>query len=374
MTTMTPSAKAIFFLGVLASAALIGGPARAAYDQPYIGDMTEYRTKYEDTFVHIARDYNLGFVEMRAANPGVDPWVPGSGVKLILPTRHLLPDAPRKGVVINLPEMRMYSYMDVDAPPASYSIGVGREGLETPMGTTRVVRKVEGPIWRPTPRMLREKPELEPVVLPGPDNPMGTHALYLGWPQYAIHGTDKPFGIGRRVSSGCIRMYPEDIIKVYNSVPVGTPVTVVNQPIKLAWIDDRLYLEAHPEIEQAIHMEEMGEVEAPKLRESDMTRILKAAGQYQDKLRWPAIRTAIRERKGFPIEVARRDGPSARAETTEDVAAQEPKKTEKITKAEKKQMKAEADKQLELINAEIESQPSPASTSQGERLPAMFNH
>ena len=156
--------------------------AQAAYDLPYVGEQVIYRAAYEDTFVHLARDYNLGFVEMRAANPTVDPWLPGKGTEIILPTRHILPEAPRKGVVINLPEMRLYAFVNGDNAPTTFPIGVGREGLNTPEGTTTVVRKKEGPTWTPTPRMRREDPTLDPYYPPGPDNPLGTHALYLGWP------------------------------------------------------------------------------------------------------------------------------------------------------------------------------------------------
>ncbi len=294
------------FILLLGFMLILAAPVFAAYDKPYVGDQVTYRTDYEDTFVHLARDYNLGFVEMRAANPTVDPWLPGSGTKIILPLRHILPDAPRDGIVINLPEMRLFAFVNGDEAPSTYAIGVGREGLNTPEGSTTVTRKKEGPTWTPTPRMRREDPELKPYYPPGPDNPLGTHALYLGWPQYAIHGTNRPFGIGRRISSGCIRMYPENIIKLFNTIPVGTKVTVVNQPIKLAWIEDRLYLEAHPELEQAIQMEEYGQVASPKLSEKDLQRIVEVAGAFEDKLRWPAIRTAIKERKGIPIEIARR--------------------------------------------------------------------
>lgn len=280
--------------------------AQAAYDLPYIGETIDYRAEDEDTFVHLARDYNLGFVEMRAANPTVDPWIPGAGTKITLPTRHLLPDAPRDGVVINLPEMRLYAFVNGDNAPATFPIGIGREGLNTPEGTTKIVRKKKGPTWTPTPRMRKEDPELKPYYPPGPDNPLGTHALYLGWPTYAIHGTNKPFGIGRRISSGCIRMYPETIVQLFDMIPVGTKVTVVDQPIKLAWIDNRLYLEAHPELEQAIQMEEYGQVTSPKLSEDDLKRVVKAAGAFEDKLRWPAVRMAIKERTGVPVEIARR--------------------------------------------------------------------
>lgn len=304
----------VFLIGLF----LCSGQAVAAYDKPYIGETIKYTASHEDTFVHLARDYNLGFVEMRAANPYVDPWLPGNGTKLILPAKHLLPESTRKGIVINLPEMRLYAFVNGDEAPTTFPIGVGREGLNTPIGKTKVTRKKEGPTWTPTPRMRREDPELEPYYPPGPDNPLGTHALYLGWPTYAIHGTNKPFGIGRRISSGCIRLYPENITKLYDLIPVGTPVQVVDQPIKLAWIDDRLYLEAHPEMEQAIQMEEYGQVSSPKLSEEDLKRIIKVAGQHEEKLRWPAIRMAIKERHGYPVEIARRPAQSSLAEKTVD--------------------------------------------------------
>lgn len=306
--------RLVLLFAVLISVFAGGGQALAAYDKPYIGETIEYTATHEDTFVHIARDYNLGFTEMRAANPYVDPWLPGKGTDLILPARHILPDVDYEGIVINLPEMRLYAFVNGENAPTTFPIGVGREGLNTPEGKTTVVRKKEGPTWTPTPRMRREDPTLDPYYPPGPDNPLGTHAIYLGWPTYAIHGTNKPFGIGRRISSGCIRLYPENITKLYDMIPVGTKVQVVNQPIKLAWIDDRLYLEAHPEMEQAIQMEEYGVVSSPKLSEADLKRIIKVAGASEEKLRWPAIRMAIKERKGYPVEIARRSFDETSAE------------------------------------------------------------
>ena len=283
-----------------------GSPALAGYDKPYVGDMIEYDSRYEDTFVHLARDYNLGFTELRAANPYVDPWLPGSGTDLILPTRHLLPDAPRNGIVINVADMRLYAFINGDKAPFHTPIGVGREGLNTPLGTTKVVRKKEGPTWTPTERMRKEDPTLEPFYPPGPSNPLGTHALYLGWPTYALHGTHRPFGIGRRVSSGCIRLYPEKIIELYDIIPIGTEVTVVNQPIKVAWIDDELFLEANPTLEQSVAMEEMGEVPEEKISDDEMHMIVKTAGEYKDRLNWPTIRKALKERNGYPVAIARR--------------------------------------------------------------------
>lgn len=287
---------------------LLSGAAYAGYEKNYIGEMETYRAIYEDTLVHLARKHNLGFVEIRAANPKLDPWIPGEDAHVILPKRHLLPDAPREGIVINLPEMRVFAYLNGDEAPYSYPIGIGREGLETPLGETTIVRKKDGPTWRPTARMLKEDPELESVVPPGPDNPLGTHALYFGWPTYLMHGTNRPYGIGRRVSSGCIRMYPEDIKKFFEQAPVGAKVNVVNQPIKVAWVDEELYLEAHPDVEQSIKMEESGKVEYYNLNDKDIELIVDRAGKYQDRLNWPRIRMALRERKGYPIRIARFHG------------------------------------------------------------------
>jgi len=294
-----------FTAALLTLAAL---PAMAGYDKPYVGDTKKYIAKADDTIIHLARDQALGFVEMRAANPYVDPWLPGEGTEILLPSRHLLPDTDYEGIVINLPEMRLYAFVNGDEPPATFPLGIGREGLETPVGQTSVVRKKDGPTWRPTPRMRREDPDLPAVVPPGPDNPLGTHALYLGWPAYLIHGTNKPYGIGRRVSSGCIRMYPESIEALFDMIPVGTKVTVVNQPIKTAWIDDKLYMEAHPDMQQSLQMEETGQVYTSRMSNDDLQSILKAAGEYQNKLHWPVIRAAIKNRTGYPVMIARKAG------------------------------------------------------------------
>lgn len=274
----------------------------ATYDLPYIGDMLEFTTQYEDTFVKIARDHDLGYVEVRAANPDIDPWLPGAGTKLILPAMHILPDAPHKGVVINLPEMRLFVYTE-SGQVTTVPIGIGREGLSTPVGETKIMRKVVGPIWHPTARMKKEDPTLPDSVPPGLENPMGTHALYLGWNEYAIHGTDKPYGIGRRVSSGCIRLYPEDIIRVYNLVPVDSLVRVVNQPVKAALIDGKMYVEAHTSVEQATRMENLGGLPLYEFTDDDMKMITKVAGDLADRLDWSEVRRVVRQRKGYPIAI-----------------------------------------------------------------------
>lgn len=270
--------------------------------KPYIGSMQTVSARYEDTLLQIMRENDLGYVEIRAANPGVDVWIPGDGTKITLPTRHLLPDAPREGVVINLAEMRLYSFVDPQNP-MTFPIGIGRDGLNTPLGETKITRKKEGPTWRPTPRMREEDPDLPAEVPPGDENPLGTHALYLGWPAYLIHGTHRPWGIGRRVSSGCIRMYPEHITKFFESTPVGTPVRVVNQPIKLAWINDVLYLEAHADDKLADDVERLGTVKEYDVPNSLFAQLRAKAGEHYDKLDWDHIRSLVKERRGYPIAI-----------------------------------------------------------------------
>lgn len=286
------------------SLTVFSASANAAYQENFVGKMQTVSAKYEDTLVHIGRDYDVGFVEMRAANPYLDPWIPGNGAKVVVPTMHLLPDAPRESVVINLSEMRMYHFRTPNAAPETYPIGIGRDGLLTPLGTTTVTRKKAAPTWTPTERMRKEDPTLPVTVPPGPDNPMGTHALYLGFPTIAIHGTNKPYGIGRRVSSGCIRMFPEDIGKVFDQVPVGTKITVVDQPIKAAWVGNKFYLEVHPTQEQATMMEREGAVPDYELAEKDLAYIMKKAGPNVETLNWAAIRKVVKERRGYPVEIA----------------------------------------------------------------------
>lgn len=281
-------------------------PAKARYSGTAVGELKTVSAKYEDTLVHIGRDHDVGFVEMRAANPHLDPWIPGAGAKVVVPTMHLLPDGARDGVVINLSEMRMYIYTSPYAEPATFPIGIGRDGLRTPLGVTKVFRKRENPTWTPTERMRREDPTLPAVVPPGPDNPMGTHALYLGFEAIAIHGTNKPYGIGRRVSSGCIRMFPEDINRVYEMTPIGTKVTVVDQPIKSAWVGDKLFLEVHPTQEQAAIMEREGAIPDYQLSDRDLAYIMRVAGKDVEKLDWAAIRKVVKERRGYPVEIARK--------------------------------------------------------------------
>jgi L,D-transpeptidase ErfK/SrfK len=290
---------------------LVGVWFSSSYNLPQVIDqdglaraVTTYRAAYEDTLLEVARRFDLGYVELVAANPGIDPWLPGDGTEVILPTVHLLPDAKPQGIVINLGDMRLYYFEGPGQPPRSYPIGIGREGLLTPVGTTVIARKTKDPVWRPTPRMRTEDPTLPEVVSAGPENPMGTRAMYLGWSQYAIHGTNKPAGIGRRSSSGCIRMYPEDAEELYGLVAVGTKVTVVDQPIKLGWINGEIFMDAHSTQVQSDQIETSGRFE-PRLPGSSVDQVVAFAGQEAHRLDWSRIREAVMQRRGYPIRITR---------------------------------------------------------------------
>jgi L,D-transpeptidase ErfK/SrfK len=210
-----------------------------------------------DTLMDIARWTNMGYREIRRANPDVDLWKPGEGTKVLIPSRFVLPDGPRDGILINRAEKRLY-YFHLDAETGTnqvttYPIGIGREGRETPLGSTRITRKLDNPAWYPSDETIADYAErgleLARVVPPGPDNPLGDHALLLDLRGYLLHGTNRPDGVGMRVSQGCVRLYPEHIRDLVERVALGTPVHFVDQAVKLGVHQGRLYLEVHADAE-----------------------------------------------------------------------------------------------------------------------------
>ena len=206
-----------------------------------IGQEYDVIANKDDTLLDIAREHNVGYEEIRSANPDVSLWVPGEGTPVTIPRRHILPDVERKGVVINIAELRLYYYPETDegqpSRVATYPIGIGREGYDTPLGITQTTMRLEQPAWYPPSSMREEAAERgDPppeVVPPGPDNPLGEYAILLDIPGYLIHGTNQPDGIGMRASRGCIRMYPEDIESVFDAVPTNTQVNIIDHPIKV---------------------------------------------------------------------------------------------------------------------------------------------
>jgi L,D-transpeptidase ErfK/SrfK len=218
-----------------------------------VGELRVVSAKEEETLLDIARRFNLGYNEITAANPNLDPWVPGVGTRVIVPSQFILPPGPRRGIVLNLAQMRLFYFAPEKkgqrAMVVTQPVGIGTDYARTPLGETRIVRKTPNPIWRPS-RDIREEHVagghwLEAEVKPGPENPLGKFALYLGLRGgYLIHGTNKPWGIGMRVSHGCIRLYPEGIEALYPHVPVGAPVRIINERFVLGWRNNVPYLQA----------------------------------------------------------------------------------------------------------------------------------
>jgi len=287
---------------------LISTPAPAAMfslapGQTAVGVVDYYLTHDVDTLLDVARHYDLGYTQLIAANRAIDPWLPGENRKVVIPNFYLLPDVPHQGIVINLAQQRLFYF-----PPGGhfveiFPIGVGVQGWVTPLGDTRVTEKQVHPSWFPPPSILAEEPGLPKMIPPGPGNPLGDYALQLGWPSYLIHGTDKPFGVGRNVSHGCIRLYPEDIEKLFREVAVGTPVRVIAEEVTAAWIGDDLYVSVFPNKSQTDELD-IGEPMTPETPPDLTSGVLKAAGIRTDRIDWNAVAAAGRERSGVPSIVS----------------------------------------------------------------------
>jgi len=303
----SPGTRLLFGLLAILSA---GSASAQTYELPpagenVVGQVKVVRAHRQDTLSDIARAYHLGYEEILRSNPRVDPWLPGEGTHVILPTQHILPDAPRQGLVLNLPEMRLYYYPK--PPPGkprtvvTFPVSIGRMDWATPLGVTRVTAKVINPVWYP-PASIRAEHAQEGRPLPaevpgGPDNPLGQYALQLGRPGYLIHGTDRPYGVGMRVTHGCIRLYPEDILRLFKEVPVGTPVRIVNQPYKAGWYRGVLYFEAHPPLEEN-RAEATGNL-TPAVR-----AVIVPTRQRAARVDWDRVTRAAIELRGIPVMVS----------------------------------------------------------------------
>lgn len=279
-----------------------------------VGRVQATIARHEDTLPDIARRFNVGYDEIVRANPGVDPWLPGDGTRIVLPTRFVLPDAPREGLVINLAAMRLFYYpprKDKAAPVEviTHPIGIGRVGWSTPEGKTKIVSRVKDPSWTPPASVRKEHAEngdpLPAKVPPGPDNPLGRHMMRLGWPSYLMHGTNKPYGVGMRVSHGCIRLYPEDIKGLYDDIPVGTSVTVVNQPYLLGWSRDVLLVQAYGPLEDDERNWEHGPASLRKKGAKSRSPLWKRIVAADQSINWDAARTVSASPTGLPIPVSK---------------------------------------------------------------------
>lgn len=290
---------------------LIGGlfclasqaPAALTFPLPQDGDVVGQvqttKVRRGESLGEIGRRYDVGVYEMIEANPSVDPWVPAARTVVIIPTQFILPRAPRTGIVLNLAEMRLYYYHPDRPLVTTHPVGIGKKGWSTPVGFTTIVSKKKDPSWVPPESVRREhraKGDILPAVVPpGPDNPMGRYALYLGMESFRIHGTHRPGGIGVRGSHGCIRLYPEDIESLYYTVPVGTTVAIIHEPYKVGWHKNRLYLEAHGPLTEARH--------AGSDSTASLARAIEAVIQGSHVINWTSAQMAAKAQNGYPVRI-----------------------------------------------------------------------
>ena len=264
--------------------------AELLFRQGVGGAIGTHTIRADDSLVELARRYDVGYNEITAANPGVDPFVAEAGTRVTIPGRWILRDVPvQGGIVINLAEMRLYSlHPHTGGLIETFPVGIGDEGWNTPTGTFRVIGKIVNPAWHVPASIRAQKPGLPAIVPPGPDNPLGTHALRLSIGTVLIHGTDRPFGIGRRVSHGCIHLYPEDIVTLFRKVKPGTRVTIVRQRVKATRAGGRVLMEVHGEGDDTLLQEAMKLLEKKKLT---------------TKVDWVKLQAALRDKSGIPTDI-----------------------------------------------------------------------
>ena len=276
-------------------------------DVDVIGQVSTVTASSNETLLDIARRYDLGQNEILLANPTVDRWLPEEKSVVVLPNRFILPNVARTGLVLNLPEMRLY-YFPKHKPGEkpiviTHPVSVGRMDWKTPLGKTSIISKKKDPDWRP-PQSLKDEAiaagdePLPDIVKAGPDNPLGRYAMRLGIPGYLIHSTNKPYGVGMRVTHGCLRMYPEDIERLFEGIPVGTPVQLVNQPIKLGWLAGSLFVELHPPLDE-------DQDKYANYMQSVLDAIAEFTDQEEINLSGRTLWQAIEHQDGIPVVVTR---------------------------------------------------------------------
>lgn len=261
-----------------------------AADSNVIGRVERYTVKKGESLIEIAPKFDLGYNEISEANPDVDPVIPPAGLPVQIPIMWIIPDVPaREGIVINISEMRLYYFLGKGTNlMMTFPIGVGDEGKETPVGVFRIVRKIVGPYWHVPKSIKKERPELPSVVPPGRKNPLGSHAMRLSLPSVLIHGTNKPWSVGRRATHGCIRLYPEDIRRLFRMVRKGEKVTIVRQPIKVGVSQNRVFMEVHGDSNSHYLLEAVDALGSKKLL---------------DRVDGKKMQRALTEKSGIPVDI-----------------------------------------------------------------------
>lgn len=281
-------AVAGFALGTLSAD---GTPLPPVFKGAYIGQLRQYRVRKGESLIELARRFDLGFIEIRDANPGVDPVLPKPGTVVTIPTAWIPPAVPEgQSIVVNLAELRLYYFDKAPSQVMSYPIGIGDEGTQTPVGNFFITEKLTKPSWHVPRSIRRQRPELPEVMPPGPRNPLGSHALRLSRADILIHGTNRPWGIGRRSSHGCLRLYSNDIAALFAKARTGMRVMIIDQPLKIGVEGDKVFLELHGAGKDATSAADVLHIMADRglLHRVDMGKLVRA----------------VYERRGYPVDIS----------------------------------------------------------------------
>jgi len=263
-----------------------------------VGRMQYHRVQQGETLLDVAREAGLGFHELRDANPNVDEWVPPAGVEVVVPSRWILPRSRYRGIVVNIPEMRMYVFPNETRPGElvplrTWAVGIGTEEAPSPIGPFTIRSKDANPTWIVPDDIMRTMDHPRRVVPPGPENPMGAYRIRLSHGSYAIHGTNDPWSIGRLTTHGCIRLYPEDLEVLYPTVDPGMPGELVYEPVKFGVRDDHVYVEVHPDVYGRIrNLESYARAEAKKAR-------------VEGRIDLDRLQAAVKAQRGFPVDITK---------------------------------------------------------------------
>jgi L,D-transpeptidase ErfK/SrfK len=322
---MNPHVKTTAIGAMLAVGALAASLAQATVytltkpDDTVVGQDQTIKTVYSDTLYDLAAKFSLGSEELIRVNPSVDAWIPGEGKEITVPGRHILPPGPHEGIVVNLPEHRLYYFPKPKRggpiEVITYPVSIGKMDWRTPLGVTHVTQKIKDPVWYPPESVRKEHAEAGDPLPPGPvkagpDNPLGAFAMRLaaGNGTYLIHGTNNPIAVGLAVTHGCIRMYPVDVAALFPLIPVGTPVRLINEPVKIAWVDGELLLEAHPPVDA------QGQSFEPDLDQFSAL-LQRAVGDTSVAIHWDYAREVLQKADGVLATVGlEADNPNAPAD------------------------------------------------------------
>jgi L,D-transpeptidase ErfK/SrfK len=280
-----------------------GHAADAATLRPLLGEERSVLVEPGDTLLDVAFRERLGFEAVARLNAELDEWIPEPGSVVRLPTRFIVPGAEAGGLVLNIPEMRLYD-LRIEALPEVFAVAVGDAADPTPVGAFRIGEKRVDPVWRVPASIRLERPELPARVPPGPDNPLGGHWMTLGASSYGIHGTNVRWSIGREATHGCVRLYEDDMKRLFDRTPTGTRVRIVYQPLKWGWRDDGIYLEAHPDL--------YGRLERPLTEALAVPNALGLLGAIDI----GAVAAEIERARGVPVRVGTLPRPEPGATST----------------------------------------------------------